>query len=238
MARVMGIEPTRRPRALIVEADSDYRSVIAHTAELAGCEPLVRPDLATALAEAEAGGCDVVVLGVDPADRPSPATLARLRDVMQAPVILLDESYEEARASFEAGVDQILPKPFVPGALVGAIRSELRAANPTSVFSLARRIELEGVTFDAVRRRIVVGERDVALTRREWELLTFLLSRANQYTRAEDLVAGAWGDGVSVEQLRSYITRLRRKFKALHPPFCLLSQPGLGYCLSLEGLTV
>lgn len=237
MAWVMGIEPARRPRALIVEADSDYRSVIAHTAELAGCEPLARPDLATALTEADEQGCDVVILGVDPTDRPSPTVLAQLRDTMQAPVILLDESYEEARASFEAGVDQILPKPFVPGALVGAIRSELRTANPASVFSLARRIELEGVTFDAVRRRIIVGERSVALTRREWELLTFLLSRANQYTRAEDLVAGAWGDGVSVEQLRSYVTRLRRKFKVLAPPFCLLSQPGFGYCLSLEGLT-
>ncbi|HLH70935.1 MAG TPA: response regulator transcription factor [Candidatus Dormibacteraeota bacterium] len=233
----MGIGPERRPRVLIVEADPDYRSVMAHTAELAGCEPVVQPDLARALTGTDGEGCDVVVLGVDPAARPSPATLAQLRDTARAPVILLDESYEEARASFEAGVDQILPKPFVPGALIGAIRSELRTANPTSIFSLAQRIELEGVTFDAARRRIVVGERAVTMTRREWELLTFLLSRVNQYTRAEDLVAGAWGDDVSVEQLRSYITRLRRKFKALEPPFCLLSQPGFGYCLSLEGLT-
>ncbi len=226
----------RRPRALIIEPDPDYRSVIAHVAVLAGCDPITSADMAGALVEIDGEGCDLVIIGVGPSGHPGAEALSQIRDAVQAPIILLDESYEEARTSFEAGVDQILPKPFVPGALIGAITSELRTAAPGSVLEVAKRIELEGVTFDAVRRRVVVGERSVGLTRREWELLTFLLGRANQYARAEELVTGAWGDQASVEQLRTYVTRLRRKLKPLRPPFDLISQPGLGYSLALAGL--
>jgi hypothetical protein len=118
----------------------------------------------------------LVIIGVDGESRIDPGALEELRSLAQAPLIILDETYNGALETFEAGAEQILPKPFVPDALIGAIKVELRGPSPSSPVPLATRIELGGLVFDAERRVVRRGKTDVRFTKREWEVLSFFLA--------------------------------------------------------------
>jgi DNA-binding response OmpR family regulator len=155
-----------------------------------------------------------MVLPMSADSRVTPKVLGELRAAARAPFILLDESSDDAGQtleSFEAGASQVLPKPFVPDALIGAIKSELRGPDVDSVVSIATRIELGGLIFDATQRTIKGPQGNVSLTKREWQLLSFFLTNPNQFFAAEEVALPAWGPDASIEQFRTYVTRLRQK---------------------------
>jgi DNA-binding response OmpR family regulator len=223
-------------RALIIEVNPEYRAVISCCAGLADVTAEGVATVSAGVSRLGNAEFDLVIWGVPPGDPRRAPVIAQIHEESTAPLLLLDEADEEARASYDAGADQILPKPFVPGQLVGAIRAALRGPGPTSVVPLATRIELAGTTIDSESRSITRGERSVSFSRRDWELLTFLLANPGQWFTAEDLVRLAWrSTRYSAEQLRSYVMRLRRKMTPLDLPFSVTSQQGRGYRFDLNG---
>ena len=223
-------------RALVIEANPEYRAVIGCCADLAGIQVEAVATVSVALRRLDESEYDLVVWGVPPGDPRREPVVAQLHEETTAPLVLLDEAHEESRAAYEAGADQILPKPFVPGQLVGAIRAALRGPGPTSVVPLATRIEIAGTVIDSETRTITRGDRSATFSRRDWELLTFLLGNPGQWFAAEELVRLAWRTSRgSAEQLRSYVMRLRRKLETLDPPFAITSQQGRGYRLDVDG---
>jgi len=226
------------PRVLVVEANAGYRSVISHVVELAGAEFESVAELDAAKRQLERPRAfDLVILGMSADSRVDPKVLGDLRSTARAPFILLDESSDEAGTtleSFEAGASQVLPKPFVPDALIGAIRSELRGPDVDSVVSIATRIELGGLMFDATQRTIKGPEATVSLTKREWQLLSFFLTNPNQFFAAEDVALPAWGPEASIEQFRTYVTRLRQKLLPYKGVCELVNEKGKGYRLLLQ----
>jgi len=237
--RVVGTEPasgSRAPRALLIESDPDYAAAIRGCLAAAGCEDELAPSVKRGLMRLERATFDLVVWGVATGDRGISEFVEQLRAAAQCPLIVVDESATEARSSFDSGADQVLPKPFVPGALVGAVRSALRTQGPSSAITIASRIEIAGTVFDADQRQITTADgAQVTLTGREWQLFTFLLGHSNRYFTAIDLCREAWGTvSIAEEQLRTYVSRLRQKTKDLDLPCRLESRQGLGYRLALE----
>jgi len=226
---------TRSPKVLVIESDPDYRAVISRCVELAGATPDTTPQLNQGVRRLESGSYDLIVWGVAAGEPDRAGTVQRLHQCGKVPLILLDESYEDARQTFEAGADQVLPKPFVPGALVGGVKAGLRGSGPTSVVPLATRIDVKGIIFDSEARTVSFSKHSASLTRREWDLLAFMLGNPGQYHTAEDLLVNAWHTNRhSAEQIRSYVARLRRKLRPLSLPMELISQQGRGYCLGFE----
>src|SRR6202165_1737319 len=160
------------PRILVVEANAGYRAVISHLVELAGGEFESVAEFDSAKRQLEKSTrFDLVILGMSAASRVPPSFLGELRVAARAPFILLDESSDDAGQtleSFEAGASQVLPKPFVPAALIGAIKSAMRGPDVYSLVSIATRIELGGLMFDATQRTIKGPQGNVSLTKREW----------------------------------------------------------------------
>jgi two-component system, OmpR family, response regulator len=226
------------PRVLVVEANAGYRSVISHVVEMAGGEFESVAEFDSAKRQLEKStSFDLVILGMSADSRIDPKVLGELRATARAPFILLDESSDEAGTtleSFEAGASQILPKPFVPDALIGAIRSELRGPDVDSVVSIATRIELGGLTFDAKQRTVRGPEGTVSLTKREWQLLSFFLTNPNQFFAAEEVAFPAWGPEASIEQFRTYVTRLRQKLLPYKGVLEVVNEKGKGYRLLLQ----
>jgi DNA-binding response OmpR family regulator len=223
-------------RALVIEANAEYRAVISCCAGLADVTVESVASVSAGVRRLGDSEYDLIIWGVPPGDPRRGPVIAQIHEESTAPLVLVDEAHEEARASYEAGADQILPKPFVPGQLVGAIKAALRGPGPTSVVPLATRIELAGTTIDSESRSITRGDRSVSFSKRDWELLTFLLANPGQWFTAEDLVRLAWrSTRYSTEQLRSYVLRLRRKMAPLDLPFALTSQQGRGYRFDLDG---
>src|ERR1700736_4891760 len=195
---------TRLPRILVVDANAGYRSVISHVVELAGggFESLAEFDAARGQLK-KSPRFNLVILGMSAEARVTPKQLGELRAAARAPFILLDESSADAGdtlETYEAGASVVLPKPFVPDALIGAIKAELRGPDLASVVAIATKIELGGIVFDAKERTVRSPDSKVSLTKREWQLLSFFLTNPNQFFSAEEVVLPAWGSDASVEQ--------------------------------------
>lgn len=228
----------RLPRILVVDANAGYRSVISHVVELAGGEYESVADFDAAGRQLDRSTrFDLVILGMSADSRVTPKQLGELRTAAQAPFILLDESSNDAGKTletFEAGASQVLPKPFVPDALIGAIKSELRGPDIASVVSIATKIELGGLVFDANQRTVRDGVGTASLTKREWQLLSFFLTNPNQFFAAEDVALPAWGPDASIEQFRTYVTRLRQKLLPFKGVCEVVNEKGKGYRLVVQ----
>ena len=227
----------RLPRILVVEANAGYRSVISHVVELAGGEFESVAEFDSAQRQLERPGkFDIVILGMSADSRVRPKQLSELREAARAPFILLDESANDAGETletYEAGASVVLPKPFVPDALIGAIKAELRGPDLASVVAIATKIELGGLVFDAKERTVRNPDVKVSLTKREWQLLSFFLTTPNQFFSAEEVLLPAWGPDASVEQFRTYVTRLRQKLLPFKGVCEVVNEKGKGYRLVL-----
>ena len=225
------------PRILVVEANAGYRSVISHVVELAGGQFESVADLEAAKRQLDGRRFDMVIIGMSADSRATPKQVGVLRAEARCPFIVLDESSNEAGdalRTYEAGADQVLPKPFVPDILIGAIKSELRGPDPASVVSVATKLELGGIVFDATQRTVKGADGGISLTKREWQLLSFFLTSPNQSFTAEEIALPAWGPDASIEQFRTYITRLRRKLSPFVGACEIVSEKGKGYRLVLK----
>jgi DNA-binding response OmpR family regulator len=222
----------------VVEANAGYRSVISHLVELAGGEFESVAEFDAARRQLDrARRFDLVILGMSADSRVSPKQLGDLHALGRCPFILLDESSEDAGATletYEAGASQVLPKPFVPDALIGAIKAELRGPDVASVVAIATKIEFGGLMFDAKNRNVKSAKASVALTKREWQLLSFFLANPSQFFAAEEVALPAWGPDASIEQFRTYVTRLRKKLSPFKGVCEIVNQKGKGYRLVLQ----
>jgi DNA-binding response OmpR family regulator len=229
---------SKLPRILVVEANPGYRSVISHVVELAGGEFESVAEFDAARRQLDrARRFDLVILGMSADSRVTPKELGDLRVIGRCPFILLDESSGDAGTTletYEAGASQLLPKPFVPDALIGAIRSELRGPEIDSVVSIATKIEFGGLVFDAKQRTVKNDALAISLTKREWQLLSFFLTNPSQFFTAEDVALPAWGPDASIEQFRTYVTRLRKKLLPFKGVCEVVNEKGKGYRLVLQ----
>ena len=131
MEKTKGSSRTRQrgslPRVLVVDANPGYRSVIAHLVEMAGGQFESVAELGQAKRQLDgAQKYDMLIVGTSAESPVTPGEVAKLRSVAQTPLIVLAESYDETKQTLEiykAGADQVLPKPFVPDALIGAIKA-------------------------------------------------------------------------------------------------------------------
>jgi hypothetical protein len=95
-----------------------------------------------------------------------------------------------------------------------------------------RLVELTGLEYDASTRTIAHGGRSRRLSVREAELLEVLLYHPGQYFQADQLLCRAWGGYLlSPEQLRVYVTRLRRRLAEVDAPCQLEYRLQHGYAL-------
>jgi DNA-binding response OmpR family regulator len=89
-----------------------------------------------------------------------------------------------------------------------------------------------GLDYDPGVRTIRHQGQAIRLSRREAELLSFLLEHPGQRFGPRDLAARAWlAPNLSSEQVRNYVVRLRRKLSGADLPCTLVSEPGSGYSL-------
>jgi DNA-binding response OmpR family regulator len=192
-------------------------------------------DPTAGLAELERRSFDLVVWGVANAQsRRLVEVLGELRLRSQAPLIVLDDGIDVAQLALEAGADQWLPKPFVPGALVGAIRAALRKLASATV-RVASKLEVRGMVLDGGRRALAFGGSEVSFTRQEWDLFMILASHPNRFLGAQEILRLGWRAGEhAAEQLRTYVHRLRAKIEPLSLPCRLVSEHGQGYCLMFD----
>ena len=96
----------------------------------------------------------------------------------------------------------------------------------------ARIWELQGLQLDAEDRMVRHRGRDVTLTKREFQLLHFLLEHPHRYFTTTQILGQAWADpALFPEEVRNYVGRLRKILRDLEIPVDLVNRPSRGYSL-------
>jgi hypothetical protein len=96
----------------------------------------------------------------------------------------------------------------------------------------ARIWELQGLQLDPSDRIVRHRGREVTLTKREFQLLEFLLEHPHRYFTTTQILGQAWADpALFPEEVRNYVGRLRKILRDLEIPVDLVNKPGRGYSL-------
>ena len=92
--------------------------------------------------------------------------------------------------------------------------------------------DLQGLWLDPTGRMIRHKGNDVTLTKREFQLLQFLLNHPHRYFTTTQILGQAWADpALFPEEVRNYIRRLRKILTDLEIPVDIVNKPGRGYSL-------
>jgi hypothetical protein len=92
--------------------------------------------------------------------------------------------------------------------------------------------DLQGLWLDPAGRMVRHEGHEVALTKREFQLLQFLLDHPHRYFTTSQILGQAWADpALFPEEVRNYVRRLRKILTDLAIPVDLVNKPGRGYSL-------
>ncbi|TMD86283.1 MAG: winged helix-turn-helix transcriptional regulator [Chloroflexi bacterium] len=92
--------------------------------------------------------------------------------------------------------------------------------------------ELQGLWLDPEGRMVRHKGREVALTKREFQLLQFLLDHPHRFFTTAQILGQAWVDpALFPEEVRNYVRRIRKILVDLEIPVDLVNKPGRGYSL-------
>jgi DNA-binding response OmpR family regulator len=162
----------------------------------------------------------------------------RIRKKSDVPIILLTARSQEfdELVGFEAGADDYVTKPFSPTVLVKRVSALLkrRGFNPEET----GRIFLDSLLLDKNAHSVTLGDKQVSLTLKEFELLEKLMTNLDRVFSREQLLDDIWGysyDG-DTRTVDSHLARLRTKLGSWGEKH-VLTIYGLGYKLDSEGET-
>jgi DNA-binding response OmpR family regulator len=206
----MATAPLRR--VLVVDDDDDIRLLLEELLRGAGYSVETAQDGRAALRVFHEHRCDLVVLDLSMPELDGFETLERLRDVSDAPVILLTARTGEIDKvrGFRAGADDYVVKPFGRQELLARIEALLRRApEPTHL----DHYDDGAVSIDYARRLVLCRGLPVRLTPLEFRLLDAFVRHAGHVLSPDQLVEHCWGHtaGVSRDQVKLYVSHLRKK---------------------------
>jgi two-component system KDP operon response regulator KdpE len=159
----------------------------------------------------------------------------RLRAISPVPIIVLSAKGEEQTKveALDTGADDFVSKPFGIDELLARVRASLRRA-ATSVANEAALTVIEAGDFrvDLESRKLTVLGREIHLTPKEFDLLTYFIQHPEKVLTHRTLLAAVWG-GNYVEQneyLRVFVGNLRKKIESdLATPRYIITEPWIGY---------
>lgn len=151
----------------------------------------------------------------------------RVRARSGVPIIMLTARDEEADrvAGLEVGADDYVTKPFSPRELAARVKAILRRTESAGRQDV---LQLGDVALSRRGREARVGERDVELTAKEFDLLAYLVENAGVVLSRETLLDRVWGLGYRGETrtVDVHVAQLRKK---LRRPDLIRTVRGAGY---------
>jgi two-component system, OmpR family, KDP operon response regulator KdpE len=174
---------------------------------------------------------DLVLLDMNMPGMGGIETCREIRRASDAPIIMLTvrNAERDKVAALDAGADDYVVKPFGIEELLARIRAALRRYAPGDALPPFVSKDLK-IDFEA--RQVAVGDRDVHLTPKEYDVLKHLVANQGKPLTHRRLLQAVWGPdyGEETESLRVVINQLRKKLEAdpARPKY-ILTEPWVGY---------
>ncbi len=180
---------------------------------------------------------DLVVLDLDLPWIAGLDTCRKIRMFSEVPIIVTTARAGEKDkvAGLDAGADDYVAKPFSMPEMLARIRATLRR-KPQHAEQRTKRIRLGKIEIDFLSRRVITPTKQLRLTSKEFDLLSYLAAHPNRPITHRELLHAAWGPefGEQHEYLRVFINRLRKKIESSpKEPKYLLKEPWVGYRLEI-----
>jgi two-component system KDP operon response regulator KdpE len=221
-------------RILLVDDESAIRRALRPPLVELGFEVAEASRGEEALQLLRASVYDVVLLDVNMPGLGGVETLRRIRAFApRLPVIMLTvrDGEEDKVEALESGADDYVTKPFSTRELIARLRAAVRRVKAPARPEDAP-YEIGEIRLEPVKRTVTKRGEPVHLTRKEFDILHCLMSRAGRVVTYARLLTAVWGADCreEVEYLRTFVRQLRKKIEDDPAnPVYLLTDVYVGY---------
>jgi two-component system KDP operon response regulator KdpE len=222
----------KRPVILIVDDEPQILRVMRASLPARGYEPRTAPGGLEGLDEIHKEMPDLVILDLVMPGVSGLEVCQRIREFSSVPIIVLSArgSEKDKVAALDLGADDYITKPFGMDELLARMRAVLRRS-PASEGE-ADLLQVGDLSIYKDERRVVVGETEIKLTPKEFDLLRYMVINAGKVVTHRALLQAVWGSQSSeqTEYLRVFVNQLRRKIEPdpAHPRY-IITEPWVGY---------
>ena len=144
-------------------------------------------------------------------------------------VITAKDSLDDKLTGLDLGADDYITKPFHLAELNSRLNSVIRRRS----FDGNNEIKFNELTIDTQKREVKINEKPIELTRREYDILIFLLSNKGKVLTKESIVEHVWGDNSNAfdnfDFVYTHIKNLRKKIIDAGGKDYISSVYGIGY---------
>jgi two-component system, OmpR family, response regulator RegX3 len=204
-----------RPRILFVEDERSISEPFSKALAREGFEPHVAGTAARALELAERLEPDLILLDLHLPDGDGRDVCRTIRARSGVPIIILTARGTETDriVGLELGADDYVVKPFSGAEVIARIRAVLRRAKPVAADEPEAPIAIDDLHVDLAARRATLGQEELALSRKEFDLLAELVRNAGRVVTREDLMDRVWDENWfgSTKTLDVHVRWLRGK---------------------------
>lgn len=221
-------------KILVVEDEDGLRDMVRESLEKEKYIVECASDYQTALTKVQEYDYDCVLLDImlpGGSGLGILSALKRLRKQERVIILSAKDSVDDKIKGLDMGADDYLAKPFHLAELHARIKSLLRRKNAHGDTSII----LENLVVYPDKRQVMVGDTEIQLNRKEFDLLYYFVSNPNRLINKASLAESVWGDHIdqadSLDFLYSQVKNLRKKMKQAGAVPEIKAVYGFGYKL-------
>ena len=219
-------------KVLVVDDEPPIRKLLRMGLATQGYQVIDAPSARKAL-ELMAQKPDLVILDLGLPDMQGMDLLRAIRDQNEAvPIVVLSSRADESAKvqALDFGADDYITKPFGINELLARIRAALR--HQLQIQGERPIFHVGELSVDLVRRRVKLGEREVKLSPKEYDLLRLFVQHAGKVLTHNFLLRELWDPSADSQYVRVYVAQLRQKIEPQpNSPEYILTETGVGYRL-------
>ncbi len=219
-------------RVLVVDDEPPIRKLLRMGLTAQGYQTIEAPNGKAAL-ELLSQAPDLIILDLGLPDAQGHELLRTIRARNESvPIVVLSSRGDEAGKvqALDLGADDYVTKPFGMDELLARMRAALR--HQLQIHGERPVFRVGDLSVDLVRRIVKVGEKEVKLSPKEYDLLRVLVQHAGKVLTHKFLLGELWDDLTDAQYLRVYVRQLRQKIEAdPEQPQYVLTETGIGYRL-------
>ena len=215
---------------LVVEDETSIATFVAAYLRNAGYGVKTAATAQAALIQLASDVPALVILDLNLPDGDGVELCRRIRKTSDIPILMLtarDEDIDKI-IGLEVGADDYMTKPFNPRELVARVKSILRRAAPERRKSESEELQHGNLTINAGKREVHVGDEEIRLAPKEFDLLWELLDHRGIVLTRDQLLERVWGYTFAgdTRTVDVHVRQIRRKLGDASP---IVTVWGVGY---------